>query len=450
MEFKPKYFLNQLTQLISDRTFPPMPIYGVGVDSRLIKRGELFFALPGKNVNGHNFLSQVAKTGCEAAVVDQCYAGPDYGLVLVKTNDPLKALQEIARKLLVARHPQIVAVTGSVGKTTTKEWIKRLLKPKYFVGGTQGNQNSQIGLPLTILNETQGNEEILVLEMGMTQKGHIQKLVDIAPPDVALITKVALVHACNFNGLHDIAEAKAEIFMHPKTRLGVLDRQIENFEDICRVGFCQKLSFGMECPNADFNLTRMERDKFFFHCREGIFFGSSTKFMGKHLLHNLLGAVVIARHFKMEWEEIIDTIPSLDPPERRFEIIEKFGLTFVNDSYNASAIAIKAALEFLPEPKPGGKKIAVLSEMLELGKFSAECHASVGEFALDKVDKMVCFGEQCREIVEVWKKAGRSAELFVERSALINTLKNLLQPGDVVLLKGARAHEFWKLLEKLG
>lgn len=446
---KQKYFLNELSCFITKQTLIPLPIHGISVDSRLVKNGDLFFALPGSQLDGHHFLHEVAAKGGVAAVVSKGYQGEDHGMILIKAEEPLLALQEIARQILALHHPKVIAVTGSVGKTTTKDFIAELLKHKYRVAASPGNSNSQIGLPLSILNHTNGNEEVLVLEMGMTHAGQIQRLIEIAPPDIALITTVALVHANNFNHLSEIGRAKAEIFAHPRTAVGILSRQIENYEELCRIGACKKLSFAVECSDADYSLINEMQKGLLVKDLTGSTRLDPLKIPGLHNLHNFLGAVAVARCLKMEWDEINHASKTLTLPERRLEMIEKYGATFINDSYNASEASLKAALESLPDPKPGGKKIAVIGEMLELGKFSDQCHEIVGKFALERVDRLLCLGENCKSIKDVWQAAGRPVELFMERADVVHALKNELQAGDVVLLKGSRAKALWKVLDEI-
>ena len=235
----------QLSQLMKVSITSSMncPVTGFAVDSRLVKQGNLFFALKGAHVDGHQFLSAAAVNGAVAAVVNESYNGPDFGLLLIKVPDPLIALQELAKSVLQQRKSKIVAVTGSLGKTTTKDFITTLLKSKYSVSCSPGNSNSQIGLPLTILNHTDGAEDVLVLEMGMTHSGQIKQLLQIAPPDIAVMTTVALVHAGNFNSLEDIARAKAEVLTHPKTTLGVIPHDVLLYDEIRNTGTCQKISF---------------------------------------------------------------------------------------------------------------------------------------------------------------------------------------------------------------
>ena len=442
--------LTQIAHILNcHETFPSVSILGYCIDSRLLKPGELFFALKGEQVDGHDYLHDVQKQGAIAAVVSKDYQGHVEGLCVLVVEDPLHALQELARTALLRRPTRIVAITGSIGKTSTKEFTKTLLATNYRIAVSPGNSNSQVGVPLAILNHTTGEEEVLILEMGLTAPGHLARLVQIAPPEVAVITTVALVHACNFESIEDIAWAKAEIFSHSQTRLGILHHDISNFTDICHMGTCHKLSFSTTSQLADYGMdfsgspiiqTRLEKQTVSLE---------ALPVPGKHNVHNLLAAIAVARHFNIGWEEIKQAIPSLVLPERRLQFVRHRDALFLNDSYNASELSVKSALETLPQPEGDGRKIAVLGSMLELGKFSQDCHQRVGEFALKHVERMYCLGYECLPIYDIWKKAGRSVHFFKDRADLVACLRQDLRTTDVVLLKGSRAKELWKVLEEL-
>lgn len=424
-------------------------VSGIAVDSRLVEPGNVFFALPGAKADGHSYLQEVAVKGAIAAVVEKNYSGEDYGLQLIRVRHVLQSLQSLASAFVKKGHAKIVAITGSVGKTTTKEFTATLLRQKYRVAASPGNSNSQVGIPLAIVNHTAGNEDILVLEMGMTVPGNIANLIKIAPPDIAVITHVALVHAVNFNSMDEIARAKGEILTHPKTQIGILNYETENFHQLLHFGACRKLLFSVKSSCADFSM-RIQPDGTMLvsHANETVALGT-LPVLGKHNHQNLLAAITVAKNLNMDWEEIINAIPSLKLPERRLQVVEKEGITFVNDSYNASLLSVKAALESLPVPQGNGKKIAVLGEMLELGHFSEQCHREVGEHSLNHVDSVLCLGKETHPIFECWESAKRPAQKFMERADLVKALRQSLQPGDVVLLKGSRSKELWKVLDEL-
>jgi len=430
-------------------SFPTIEIRGYCTDSRLLQRGELFFALKGERVDGHAYLEEVWHKGAVAAVVSQDPQGGAGGLSVLVVEETLEALQRVARVSLAQCSTRVIAVTGSLGKTSTKEWIKKLLATKYIVAASPGNRNSQVGVPLAILNHSTGEEEILVLEMGMTLPGHLAKLVHIAPPDVSVITTVALVHACHFENLEEIAWAKGEIFSHPQTRLGILDRDILSFNKGSRLGQCSKISFSMTSLEADYGWDPGNPNVLEARIEEAKVCLGPFPFPGKHHCHNLLAAIAVARDFKIGWDDIRQTIPSLELPDRRGQYVRYGDILFVNDSYNAAELSIKAALECLPEPGTGGRKIAVLGSMMELGKFSHEAHRRVGEFALKHVECLYCLGEECLPMCDVWERAGCLVRFFNRRLDLVASLRKDLRPLDVVLIKGSRSKEMWKVLEEL-
>lgn len=424
------------------------PITGFSVDSRTIKPGEVYFALPGVKVDGHTFLSEVSQKGAAAAVVSRNYEGNSFGLPLIHAGDVLKSLQELAKKTLQSYpKPKILGITGSVGKTTTKDFTTTLLKQKYRVASSPGNSNSQVGLPLAILNHTTGDEEVIVLEMSMTHPGQIARLVEIAPPLYALITVVAYVHSANFPHLEAIANAKAEIFGSPSTQAGIFPYEVAAKQDVLKSGNCAKVTFSMTAPEADYYL-RADDGKLHLKALTESLVLPAPKVLGAHNQYNLLAAIALVRQFGLGWDEIAKGIEQLQLPEKRLQIVSKNGITFVNDAYNASLLSVKGALNSLPEPQQGGKRIAVLGEMLELGRFSESCHREVGEHALQKVDHMLCLGQGCGPIWETWNASHKPVEWKQTRGELVEALRKITGPGDVVLLKASRSFEMWKVLDE--
>jgi UDP-N-acetylmuramoyl-tripeptide--D-alanyl-D-alanine ligase len=221
-------------------------IKGVEVDSRKVEAGQLFFALKGKKVDGHDHIAEAAAKGASAAIVSQEYRGESFGLSLIAVPDVLLTLQNLAKEAFLEKKWRVVAVTGSVGKTTTKEFLATLLEAKFRVIKTPGSANSQIGLPMSILNmEKEG--ELFVMEAGMSAPKELEKLVQIAPPEIALITRIGLAHAAYFvDGLEGIARAKAEIFSHPDTKVGFVNVQCKAFDSVMHAGKSEKRTFGFE------------------------------------------------------------------------------------------------------------------------------------------------------------------------------------------------------------
>lgn len=409
-----------------------LPISGFSVDARTIKPGQVFCALKGANADGHQFVEEAFSKGASCALIErECIIKASGTLLPVK--NVIETLQKAASKLIELRKAKIIAITGSVGKTSTKEFLHTLLEKKFFAGKSIGNQNSQVGLPLSILNDTNGKEEVLVLEMGMTHPGNISQLIQIAPPDIALITQIALVHAANFPSIDAILQAKREIYNHPKTKIKICPYEWGPHE----------INFSLVHKNANFFLDGTALYE------NGEKIGNlEMPISGKHYHHNILGAIVAARYLGMAISEIQERLPFLKLYKQRFEFKEKQGILFIDDSYNASAISVKAALNNLPKPKMNRFTFAVIGSMLELGKFSDQCHIEVAEEALKKVDYLFCYGVECLPMIEVWKRHNRQAFYFESHAALVQELKCHVAEGDVVLIKGSRGKQMWKVLDE--
>lgn len=422
---------------------PLQPISSVAVDSRAVQKNSLFVALPGAKTDGHLFLQEVRAQGAQAALVNKEYSGPNYGLELVFVNDTLQALQSAGKGALERSKARRIGITGSLGKTSTKNFLKTILETKYRVYASSGNKNSQIGLALSILNEFRGDEDICIFEMAMTHPGQIAKLVSIAPPDIALITWIALVHAENFDTLYDIARAKAEILTSSRTKHLFLPYDNECFSFLQSIAHIGTTSYSTKNSEGDWFLNGFTMQY------QGHYFDlPPINLLAHHMYNNLAGAIAVAHHVGMEFGEIQQAISHISHTERRLEIVEKKGVCFLNDCYNAAEPSIKGALQAMAEQKGYARKIAVLGYMPQLGKFSKECHQNVGTFALDKVDRMFCFGQECAPIVDVWEKENREVFLYTEFEMLLKALRCAITEGDLVLVKGARVCELERILEQ--
>ncbi|HSX38135.1 MAG TPA: UDP-N-acetylmuramoyl-tripeptide--D-alanyl-D-alanine ligase [Chlamydiales bacterium] len=427
--------LSQIAQSLEIAWNKPLPVAGYQIDSRNIRQNELFFALKGEQTDGHRFLGEVSRRGALGAVVEKSYTGPNFGLYLFPVQNVQAALQELAREDLSASGAKVIGITGSVGKTTTKDFLAELLMAKYRVGCTPGNYNTKLTLPLSILNR-EGGEEIFVLEMGMSEPGDIAALLQIAQPEVALVTKVALAHAAHFpGGLEEIAKAKAEIFSSPKLKTAIYFQELSQYSSF-RNAPGEKVVFSLKDRGADYFLSS-QGSHFVLDERGVRAYQFDLPFQATHLLHNFLAAAGAARLLKLEWDQINARLPFLKPPKMRFEKIEKEGIVFINDAYNANPESMKAAFCSLPQPEKGGKRIAVLGTMSPLGSFSKNAHEEIGELALEYFDIALVFGEEAKPLFESFS-IKKPAEFFMDLKKLKARLTNLMSPGDVVLVKGSR------------
>lgn len=429
-------------------------ITGFSVDTRTLKPGEVYFALPGAQVDGHQFVEEAFAKGASCAVVANWFKSAFQGL-FIRVDDVLKSLQGLAKAFFDLQRPLFtIGITGSLGKTTTKEFLATLLKHHFKVFKSPGNHNSQIGLPLALLNYWNG-ADIAILEMGMTEKGHISRLVEIAPPDIAVLTKVSLAHAQNFSSIEAIAEAKREIFTHPKTNRGIYAKEIDfPIEWSKKTGWTGR-SFALRDRATDYSLIQepfanssQEKSSWRFKAPGLEQLLPTIDLMGEPSLHNLLAALSTIHMMGVLVEGIMDQIPHLKLPERRLERVLKKGVLFINDSYNASLDSMIAALKCVEDVAGSGKKWAVLGSMLELGRYSDECHRSVGLEALERVDHLLCFGDECIPMVQVWEEKGRKAEQMQTHEDIICCLRRSIKAGDVVLLKGSSSKMMWKVLDE--
>ncbi len=422
-------------------------VFGYQIDSRGVRFGDLFFALKGEKTDGQAYLREAAKRGAVGAVVRKgCPA--EEGLALLEVDDPLEALHKLARSGLERYPSQILGITGSVGKTTVKEFAATLLEKKFPIYKSPGSFNSQCTFPLNLLNRT-GEEKLLVLEMGMSLPKEIERLVSIAAPDIAIITKIALSHVANFSdGLEGIANAKAEIFSQGKTRLAILDLEYLQYKAADSIR-AEKITFSTLDRNADYYLSFID-GQYRIDERGVRAHQFDLPFHESHFLHDFTAALAAARQLGMTWDEIEQQIPKLAPPRMRFEQFEWNGMRFINDTYNANPASMRAALENLPQPKEGGKKIAVFGSMQkELGSFSKEAHEEIGRLAQKHVDILLSIGKDAEILFEAFGEAMKPCEHFLTKESLVERLREVMRPGDVILFKGARAMELEKVVETL-
>ncbi len=425
--------------------FPEQPFALAVTDSRQVKKDDLFFALSGAHVDGHDYLEEVAARGALAAVVAERYTGRPFGLTLLRVADVLEALQTIARKRIEIWKPLIVAVTGSVGKTTTKEFIATLLAARFSVGKSHGNANSQVGLPLTIVN-LRGDEEVLVLEMAMTNAGQIANLVTIAPPTIAVITKIAMAHAGNFdNGLKGVAAAKAEILLHPATRLAIIEKEALRFAAVATTGRCEKITATHTLEKADFKMVLKKKGWVVYEkmLPPSPFF--QIPFSASHFIEDLSLAIAVARSMGIKWEAMIPKLFSLASISGRFEQKWIDKTLFINDAYNANPESMRAALDNLPHLK-NGRKIAVLGGMAtDLGPTDVFEHRSIAHYALDKAEHFFCYKSGSLPMKEVFEEAGRLCFYTENMDELRERVFAFVAPSDIVLVKGANLYAMWEL-----
>ena len=419
-----------------------IPLGGVSIDSRSIRPGELFVAISGPRFDGHDFLGEAARRGAGAAVVHREVEAPAT-LPLVRVEDTTRALGDLAghwrRQTLVP----IVGLTGSVGKTTTKEMVSALLATRGPVLKTQGNLNNQWGLPLTLLGLRE-EHTAAVLELGMSAPGELRRLSAIAEPDVAVITRVAPVHLEFFPSVDAIADAKAEIL--EGVRPG--GTAVLNADDprVARIGEGWKgrvVWFGRD-RRCDVSAERWRGTAFGmrFDLRvDGRRVDVALPLAGPHYVENFLAAAATAHVLGITGEAMAEAASEITAARHRGEV-RRLGqdVVVLDDSYNSSPDALEAAVVALTLA-PGRRRVAVLGDMLELGETGPARHRESGRGLAGRVDAVVGVGPLAREIVEGAREAGIAAEAlshFDEVSAAAAAVGGLVRPGDAVLVKGSR------------
>ncbi len=422
------------------------PILGYRVDSRLTQPGDLFFALPGCKMDGHQFLAEAARHGAVAAVVRSDYRGSDFGMLLLRVEDVLASLHLLAKKTIESSSAFVVGITGSVGKTTTKEMLAAILSTHFVVGKTPGNCNSQTSFPLALL-ELSGREQMLVLEMGMTEAGEIARLAQIAPPRMALITRIGFAHLENFSdGLEGVARAKAEIFVRGTTEVALLGGECWNYSAIQESVVPVKRHLSLTMADVDYSFRQLSPNQFQLVEGRTLSPTFTIDLPAPHFLENAILAIAAARELHLSWEHIQEGINHFPQGDRRFELTEHLGAIWINDCYNASYDAMMGALAALQIREHPGRKIAILGKMPELGVASHSCHRAVGAMAANFVDELIAYGEEALPLWETFCQQQGSGIFCREWEELVRETKERVQPGDLVLLKGANSLAMWRLL----
>ncbi len=425
---------------------PPaeMSFSGVAVDSRRVEPGNLFVALAGARADGHDFVAEAVRRGAAAALVARAPAGAPEGFPIFLVPDPLSALQTLAAKKRAEAGFRLAAVTGSVGKTTTKEMAAAIASRRFRTGRTPGNANSGIGFPMAVLGLPEDLEAVCG-EFGMSTKGEISRLSRLFRPEVAAITNVSAAHAENFASIDEIADAKWEI-TEGLARGGTLVYNAADPRLVARAGRWTGASAAFGADGADVTASGVEA--------EGL---SGTAFTldmrgekarvrlpipGLHQVANCLCAAAMALVWGLSPADVSAAMARFSSPERRGAIFRHAsGAEIVDDSYNASPHAMRSAVESLAGSAARGRRIAVLGEMRELGGEGPRWHRELGEFAATRVDRLFCVGPLAAEIARGAREGGLAAEkvTWLDRAEdVAPALGSELSPGDVVWIKGSR------------
>ena len=428
-----------------------LPLSPIATDSREVERGDVFIALKGERFDGHDFIALALSHGAACIICERGRAEVADGVTIIEVDDTLSALGDIAAGYLDRVSPKLVAaVTGSVGKTTTKEYLAALLSVKYKTHKTSGNFNNLIGLPLTILSMP-ADTEALVLEMGMSAEGEIRRLSEIARPNIALITVIGSSHIEHLGSRENICRAKCEVLENVRPGGRVYLPADEPLLDGVGSDRFDTLRVSLSGSGGGLRAENVESVEL---CTRADLVGYGESYpalifptLGLHCLADALLAVEAVRDLGFGYEEIRRGLLAYRPAGMR-QLIRHIGdMTVIEDCYNASPESMRASLDVLASlgGDSGGRRVALLGDMYELGEHSEEIHFEVGRYAAKKVELLFTLGAQSAAIARGALSAGMPCERIFSFDDVSlyrecgERIAELLEPGDLLLAKASRA-----------
>ncbi len=430
-------------------------------DTRTIQKGDMYIGIKGEKFDGNIFWKQALDNGAMGVIVQEIEFEVDElkrynDKVIIKVKDTLEALYAIASYKRQLYDIPVVAITGSVGKTSTKDIVANVVSQKYHTVKTIGNNNNNIGLPFTILNAPI-DMEAMVLEMGMNHFGEIHLLSEIAKPNICIITNIGTSHIGNLGSRENILKAKLEILDGAKEPYVV----INNDNDLLHKWYEENKNTLKIKTYGIYNTSDIQAKSMDMREEESSYIvslrGKEEKMKvpvgGEHFILNSLCAIAVGELLHIEIEDIKKGIESFQLTKNRMEVTEcKNGIKIINDAYNSSVESIKASLAYMKHIK-ANRRIAVLGDILETGEFAKELHESIGKIVCENtVDILICSGENAKYIVESAKKEGfdeKHIYYFEDKEEIIDALKKIIEPNDVILFKASNGMRFFEIAEKV-
>jgi len=420
-------------------------------DTRVIKKDDLFISLKSEKNDGIKYIEEAFEKGAIGCITE--YDIPNELLeknrkkLIIKVDDIVKTIQKIATYKRSLFDIPVVAVTGSVGKTSTKDMIASVLMQEFNTAKTQGNYNNHIGVPLTILNWDE-NTEAAVVEMGMNHFGEISVLTNIAKPTVAVITNIGTAHIGILGSRENILKAKLEILEGLNENGKIIINNDNDLLNICDTKKYEKITYGIK-NNSNYiaeNIIMNENNSEYEIKINNKKYKINVPIAGEHFIYNSLCAIAVGEKLGIKIEKIINGIKGFELTGKRNEIIEINNLKIINDYYNASYDSMKASLEVLSNID-AKRKIAVLGDMLELGEYSKELHKKVGEeVAKNKIDVLIAVGELSKNIAKQAEMLGVKAVYHLQTNEeCIKKLHEIIEKQDCILLKASNAMNFGEI-----
>jgi UDP-N-acetylmuramoyl-tripeptide--D-alanyl-D-alanine ligase len=428
----------------------------ITTDSRKVNEGDFFIPIVGEKFDGHDFIVPSFEMGVSGCLTAKDTPGFE-GKVVIRVEDTLSALRNLSAYYRQKFNIPVVGITGSVGKTSTKDMVSSVLNKKFNVLKTSGNFNNEIGVPLTVFN-LESSHEAAVIEMGMSGLGEISRLTSIVRPDIAIITNIGLSHIEKLGSRQNILKAKMEIFEGLKNDGLVIlngdDNLLYGLKDLLRF---RTVFYGME-DGLDYQAYNISS-----HGEMGTSFeiaiGNDNYKVhipvpGVHNIYNALSAIAVGVELKIPVKDIIEGIGEFSPSKMRLNIVDHNGIKIINDAYNASPQSMEAAINVLKDVATANNRtIAVLGDMLELGDIAVKAHKDVGKFAVSKeVSYIVAVGENGKNIIEGALEAGADKDRvfhFKDNSEAGKFLLDFTKQDDVLLVKGSRGMKMEEIVSLL-
>ena len=426
-------------------------------DTRTINEGDIYIGIKGEKFDGSKLWDEALEKGAKAVIVENIEIEKDKlqkyaNKAIIKVENTLEALYKLAEYKRSLYDIPVIAITGSVGKTSTKDIIANVISTKYKTLKTEGNNNNNIGLPMTILKLK--DHEALVVEMGMNHFGEISLLTKIAKPTIAVITNIGTSHIGNLGSRENILKAKLEILEGMDKPILVINNDNDLLHD-----WYEKNKEKIEIHTVGIENQSEINAKEIKLKEESSEFTAKTKqeeikvnvpVGGTHFVYNSLCAIAIGKLLDISTENIIKGISTFELTKKRMDIKKlDNGAIIINDSYNASYESMKASIEFLAK-HTGERKIAVLGDMFELGEYTKELHEKVGkEIVKNKIDVLICSGEYSKYIIEKVKNSSTKTFYYENKEQIVEKLQKELKNGDVVLVKASNAMKFYEICQKL-
>lgn len=422
-------------------SFHNIEIQGICIDSKKIKKGNLFVPII-RVKDGHDYVKEAMDNGAVASLWKKSYGTPPKGVAIIFVDDTLLALQQLAQFYRKELNVKVIGITGSNGKTTVKDIINTILNTTYRVHKTKGNFNSQIGLPLTIL-EMKRDTEFLILEMGMSEKGQIRNLSKIAQPDVAVITMIGQSHLEALGSREEIAKVKLEIIDGLKENGLFLYNGGEPLllknKNLSSIN-CK--TFGETYTN-DLFPTNVQLDEYGVHFKLN---DSNIQYdvplHGKHNILNTIVGIAVGQYYNVTAEKIQEALRQVNITHMRFQFLTaKTGFTIINDAWNASPSSMKAAIETLQKLKVYNKKMIVIGDMLELGKNAETYHREIGKMLnQESIQYVFTYGELAEIVAEEARKKYDIGKVqsFNSKAKIAEEVLKFITKKDIILLKGSR------------